>query len=150
MIDCISAIILSTMQTTLYLTKAEQALFEELQASLQDGWSVEIEKLTYKDDAERRQVRLDLMNIDDGHLEAVIAKCGPNCSEEELEKLIAHVDLTKMSQKDLWEICFALGPVAMEYLISKLLIDAKTDAAIEGIMALSHLRHDLLESLQPV
>jgi len=137
------------MNNVLYLTPAERQLFDALASELKEGWETEEEEQSYEDSAERRQVRLDLMELDDGRFEDVILKCGPECSPEDLQKLVSKVDLTGLSERDLWEICFALGPDAMGFLISKLLVDVRDDDHLEGIMALTNLRHELLVSLQP-
>ncbi|MDD5470180.1 MAG: hypothetical protein PHO92_05290 [Candidatus Peribacteraceae bacterium] len=137
------------MSNVLYLTLGERKLFDALSAKLKEGWEVRGEMQTYKDSAEKRQVRLDLMELDDGRFEDIIAQCGPACSPEDLQQLVSKVDLTGLSARDLWEICFALGPDAMSYLISKLLVDVRNDDHLEGVMALTHLRHELLTSLQP-
>lgn len=136
------------MHNTLFVTGAEKQLFDALSPELKEGWKLEPETLTYTDTPERRQVRLDLMELDDGQFENIMLRCGPQCSEKDLETLIAEVDFTNLSERDLWEICFALGADAMTYLIAKLLIDAKTDEQIEGVCAFTHLRHRFLESVQ--
>ena len=135
------------MHTKLYLTATEQKFFSALPQKLREGWSTEAEKLTYQDTNERRQVRLDLMELDDGRFERAVIKCGPTCSEKDLERLMGAINLKDLSERDLWEVCFALGPTAMGYIISKLLMDAKDDKQLEGAMAFSHLRHELLISL---
>lgn len=136
------------MHTTLHFTQAEQQLFSALPAELREGWTVEDEVLTYEDDAEHRQVRLDLMELDEGKFERIILDCGPEVTEEKLEELIAQIDLSHMSPKDLWEMSFALGSEAMSYLIAKLILEVKTDTQIEAICALADLRHEFLVSVQ--
>lgn len=138
-----------SMHTKIYLTAGESKLFAALPEPIREGWKVEEEKLTYHDSPEKRHTRLDLMELDDKRFRNVIVKCGPSCTERELEKLAHDVDFKNMSQKDLWEICFALGPSVIGYLIGKLLLDAKDDTQVEGAMAFSALRHELLISLQP-
>ena len=137
------------MHTSLYLTAGESKLFAALPSKLREGWDVEEERLGYHDSPERRRVRLDLMDLADKRFEKIAFRCGPTCSERDLEQLVREVDFTGLSQTDLWEICFALGPSVIGYLISKILMSAKNDKEMEGVMAFSHLRHELLISLQP-
>ena len=136
------------MHTTRYLTPAEQALYDGLSDALKEGWSTEEEVLTFEDDVKRRQVRLDLMDLDSKKLERLILRCGPSCTEAQFEELVSEIDFSTLSHADLWEISFALGSEAMTYILSKLLQDVQTDEQLEGICAFTFLRHEFLKSVQ--
>lgn len=136
------------MHTTLYLTQAEQAQYDGLSEALREGWDTEEEVLQFNDDVKKRQVRLDLMDLDSKKLENLILRCGPTCTEPQLEELVAEMDFSKLSDADLWEICFALGADAMTYMLGKLLQNVQTDEQLEGICAFTFLRHEFLKSVQ--
>ena len=64
--------------------------------------------------------------------------------------LLADFDLKDVDEDDVAELFFALGPAAVTQLIAALFVTATTDADIEGITALTVIRHSVLAALQPV
>ena len=135
---------------TLYLTSSEQALYDNLSVDVKDGWEVETEELTYDDTYEQQIIRLSLVRLHDPSLIALRDKAAQTHSLEEVAALMRNVDLKMVEEDDLAELCFAIGPSALSQLISLLLAQAQTDKDIEGVTALSVIRHAVLRSLQRV
>ncbi len=134
----------------LYLTSSEQALYDNLSVDMKDGWEVETEELTYDDTYEQQIIRLSLVRLHDPSLIALRDKAAQSSSLEEVAGLIRTVDLKMVEEDDLAELCFAIGPSALSHLISLLLTQVQTDKDIEGVTALSVIRHAVLRSLQRV
>ncbi|MBI3618490.1 hypothetical protein HY213_00470 [Candidatus Peregrinibacteria bacterium] len=140
----------SVMPHVMFLTKDEQKLFSKLPSSLQEGWEVKEEMLTFDDSDERRRMRIAVMHLHDPKLLSFQEKAGTITNAEELFKLAGKIDLTKVQESDLAEIYFALGPSGISMFVIPLLEEAQSDDKVESVAALTHVRHALLESMQPV
>lgn len=135
---------------TLHLTMQEQVLFDTLPDALREGWETEAETLSYEDTPQRRMIRLSLLRLHDPKLLAFREQAKQAQSAEEIAVLMESIDLKDVDEGDLAELFFALGPVTLSLLIAALLRTVKTDTDIEGITALTVIRHSVLASLQPV
>ncbi len=128
----------------------EQVLFDTLPDALREGWETEAETLSYEDTPQRRMIRLSLLRLHDPKLLAFREQAKQAQSAEEIAVLMESIDLKDVDEGDLAELFFALGPVTLSLLIAALLRTVKTDTDIEGITALTVIRHSVLASLQPV
>ncbi len=137
----------SPMAHPLYLTADEKKVFASLPAKLQEGWKVEMEKQKYEDTAKRRQIRFEFMDLHDKHLLEFREKAYGASSQREFEAIVETLDVTKLSEHDVRELFFAIGPDGMSLILYGLLSDAKTDDDLESISALTHIRSMLLKSM---
>lgn len=135
---------------TLHLTAQEQTLFHAFPDALRDGWEMEAETLSYEDSLQRRMIRLSLLRLHDPKLLALRDQAQKADSVETIAALLVDFDLKEVDEDDLAELFFALGPVAITQLMAALFATAQTDADIEGITALSVIRHSVLAALQNV
>ncbi len=135
------------MSPVLYLTAGERALYDNLSESLREGWTVEVESQEFSDSPEKRQARADIIRISDPHLKAFRDAAMHAATEEELGSLMDVTDVSKTNEDDLTSLFFVLGPDALSAMIGTFLAQAKDDAAVETVAALSMLRHSLLGSL---
>jgi len=132
---------------TLYLTADEKKLFDALSEDLKEGWEVEEEKQVYKDTEDRYRMRLSFLRVSDPALLEFKEKAEKAKSKEEVAKLMEGIDLKGVSQSDLAELFFALGPKDVSILMRLQLSEVKNDKDVEVVSALSNIRHELLKSL---
>ncbi len=135
---------------TLYLTGTEQAIFDVLPKILTEGWKTERELLTYEDSPERRQLRLALLRLHDPALIALREKTQQSHSVKEVAEMIAEMDMRKVDEDDLASLFFALGPNDLSLLIKHLLRAAESDKDVEGVTALTVVRHAVLQAFHSV
>ena len=135
---------------TLYLTPNEQQLFKALSADLREGWTIEAETHGYADSPERRDLRLALVRIHDPKLVAFRDQVQRAQTIEEVAQLVHLEDLKDVDSDDMASLFFALGPDFLSHLISTLLKSAASDTDIEGVTALTVIRHEILQSFLAV
>jgi len=133
-----------------YLTSAEQEVFNRLSEAVKDGWEVVQEELTYADTREKQIMRLSLVRLHDPSLLSLRNKALKMGSISEVVSLIQAMDLSLIDEDDLAELSFALGPIMMSHLITLLLVKVTSDTEMEGVTALTVIRHAILRSLQRV
>lgn len=126
---------------TLYLTESEERLFNALPDTLREGWDVQPSHCSYEDTALQRKIRLETMNVADPALTALRKKAAGISAVQEIDALLANVDLSALNNADFQEILYAMGPNALEVLISAMLREASSDEMIEQAAALSSMRH---------
>jgi hypothetical protein len=135
---------------TLFLTPQEQAVFDALSDDLKEGWETEGETLTYDDTPQKRMIRLSLLRLHDPVLLELRDRAEKAQSPEELANLLHDLDLKDIDDGDLASLFFALGPVVLSQLISHLLGAVTNDKDIEGVTALTVIRHSILSSFRSV
>ncbi len=133
----------------LSLTAEEKKMFDGLSAKVKEGWEAQEEKGSYQDSPEKLSTRLALLRVHDPKL-LEFQKKAAGLSAEKLSELIAKTDLTGVTDDDLAQLSFAIGPTILTRLIGGLLQAVKTDDDLEGIAALTVIRHSLLESFAKV
>lgn len=132
----------------LHLLPSERTLLEALPASLQDGWTVEEESLTYKDTLQKQMMRLSVVRLHDPSLIKLREKAQTIINPQQMTDLLASQDLSLVGEDDLAQLFFALGPNVLSQLIAELLKKVKSDADMEGVTALTVIRHSILNALQ--
>lgn len=130
---------------TLHLTDSEQALYQNLAADVRDGWEIATEDLPIQDSPEKRAVRMSLLRIRDPKLVLIQELAAGGDSKAVIDAIQNH-DLSEVNEEDLQQIFFALGPVVVTKLIESMIPEAKTDKDVEGITALTVIRHALLSA----
>ena len=135
---------------TLTLTKEEEKAFAELPEAVREGWDVQAETIRYEDTPAKQLMRLSLLRLHDPALLALREKAGRAGSGDELVALIQGMDVSAVDDSDLAELFFALGPTVLSELIAVQIASAKTDADVEGVQALTVIRHSILSSFHPV
>ena len=135
---------------TVYLTSAERSLFDALPDSVRNGWQIAEETLTVAESPAQRRMRLHLLQLRDPKLKNFITEARGKNSVDELATFVLSMDLKGVSEADLAELFFALGPTALTLIIADSLKKVKTDDDLDGINALVTIRHSLLLSMQPI
>lgn len=133
---------------TLYLTTAERSLYESLSEAVRDGWETVDETLTYNDNPKKQMLRLSLVRLHDPSLVKLRDKAIATSTPEEMTTLLQSQDLSLVGEDDLAQLCFALGPAALGRLIEIMLKDVSNDKDMEGVTALTVIRHSILASFQ--
>ena len=111
---------------TTYFTPQESKAFAALAAPLREGIAVEQETLTYADTLEDRQVRFEVMRLHDSALLSLRSRVLEVTSDQDFLSLAKSIDLSKMSDHDMTQLLFALGPDAMTAIIEDLFERATT------------------------
>lgn len=132
---------------TLYLTGEERKVFAKLPAELTKDLTVEDERLEYEDNARRRSIRLKHLSVNDTSLKNFFATAALAASEAEFVSMLGALDLKSVSNDDVAEIMFAVGPDGTSFMIAQALEHAENRDAVELATALSLLRHEMLDSL---
>lgn len=136
--------------STLFLTASERALYDKLSDGLKEGWAVENEALTYDDSPQKQAIRLSLLRIHDPHLLELRNKVSSATSMDDIAALLSKTNISEVQEDEVAQLFFALGPESLARLIGHLLRHAKTDGDMEGVTALTVIRHTMLESLPSV
>ncbi len=131
---------------TLRLRQAEQKIFQKLPDALRDGWNVESETLTSEERPEELRMRREITSFDDPKLQKIIDAARTAKTPEEFERTAKSLDLTTLPQDDAAELFFVLGTALMGVIVTHLLTAATKDEDLEGIAALTEIRHLLLET----
>lgn len=126
---------------TLYLTGSEEELFNALPAPVREGWQVRPSHSSYEDTALQRKIRLETMNVADPALTALRKKAAGASSQQDIDALLADVNLSALNNADFQEILYAMGPNALGMIISAMLREASADEMVEQVAALSSMRH---------
>ena len=135
----------------LRLTKAEEKLFRALPDAVRDGWQVEEETLTYDDKPENRILRLQFINFTSPPMVAFAQKARAAKSKEALAALVeSELNIASMSNDDLGQLFYALGPDVVTQLITEILRVAKDDEAILTVASLGKIRHVLLKNFTAI
>lgn len=122
-------------------------MFGTLPEDLREGWKVETEALSYADTAQKQLIRLSLLRLHEPKLIDLRKKVQTSSSMEEVIKLLQKSDLQDVNEDDLAELFFALGPITLTGLIDYQLKLCKKDTDVDGIAALTLIRHSILHAL---
>ena len=128
--------------TVLVLTADEKKAFTALPDALKEGWQVQDETTKFSDTAEEQMMRIKLMELK-GFQFADLPLKSKNITPEQLEEWAKSLSLSKLSDDDMTEIFFALGPVSLSRIIVQLLELAQNDQDVEFVSALATIRHVL-------
>lgn len=126
--------------TTLYLTAAESAVFSSLPETLREGWTVEDENGTAYEDADVLKVRAGMARFD----------AFPDLRDF-VQKAVRGEKIDPQTIKDipqdaLPELFFTIGAVGVTHMIRELLSACADDEDVEGVVGLSHIRRDILNT----
>jgi hypothetical protein len=136
------------MPHILYLTADEQTLFRDLSGSLKEGWEVQAETQSFQDNDQRRRIRYELLKLEDPIVKDFLQNIATAKTEQEFQAVIEKTDFTKIANKDLMELLFAIGPDGVSVLVKTAIEQAQTDDDLMYAAELSNARHELLASLQ--
>lgn len=131
------------IMNTLYLLQSEQSLLDGIQSDVKDGCTVQETEMTYEDTPEKRVARLRLLHFENSGIKDLQAKAIKATTEDELQGIATSFDFAKLSQHDLTEIFYAMGPDVMTSLITKQLPTVQTKDDLDGVAAISTFRHFL-------
>ena len=137
------------MAYTLYLTADEKKKFEKLSDGLREGWKVQNEKLTTDDSLEDLRLRATFLQIRTPALKEFQQRCAEADSEQAFEKLVDKLDLSSVSNDEIFELLFVVGPVGMTAMVDDLLDKVASDADIQTLAAFTMQRHVLIKSHSP-
>lgn len=126
------------METTLFLTPAEQKRFDAFEDALKEGWQVEDETIDAMESQEVLRMRSRMADFD---------------QYPEVKKLMEKVEqgetpdalrLDDIPENILHELAFTLGAVGLTSLMEALFDAVSSDEDIQGLAGFSHLRHEIL------
>jgi hypothetical protein len=135
------------MASPLYLTADEKKLFEALPKELTKEWTVEEERLRFEDSPEKLALRMKNVELHDPKLVALKEKAASAQTQADWEALPKDVNFADANEEDLMELYFAMGPSMLSIFIEESFKHANAQGVMLNIVALSAVRHILLQSL---
>ncbi len=131
----------------IYLTKEEELVFNKLPLESRKQWKVENEVVDYVDTDEQRKIRIELLSLNSPALQSLKKNLLVAVSDDQIKKIMIEADISQISDGDLAELFFAMGPTVPGFIILQLLHEVLAAKDIEAIHALSVIRRNLLLSL---
>ena len=141
---CYAVTVMADM--TLHLRKEEAKIFHGLPKDLQDGWKVGEEKGTSDERPEELMMRYQMVSFSDPKLQKLIGAARAAQTPEAFEKIASGFDFSALSHEEMAEVFFTLGTRLLGKIIQTHLQEVKNDEDLQGIAALSEIRHLLLEA----
>lgn len=132
---------------TLHLTPTEQTLHAALPADVRSDIAVVAERLSFEDSEELLSVRLELMHFSDPAMLDLRKRIQSAASMDDMMAAVDALDFRTVSEHDLIELLFALGPTIVGNLIEEMLHDAKEVDDVRSVATFSAIRHVMLQSL---
>jgi hypothetical protein len=132
---------------TLHLTAHERELFDALTPALREGYEIVEESLRFEDTPERQKLRLESLHLTSPALKAMGDKLSGEMSLDEMAAVFDSFNADKMTDSDLGQLFFGVGPGVMSFYVREYLKAVKDDEDLMNIVALTQLRHIVLESL---
>ncbi len=126
----------------------EQALFDALPENVREEWKVKAEDQTFTDTDQRRQIRFELLNVHDAKLLGFVETAKSVSSVEDFQALVEKTDFTGVSNSDISELLFAIGPSGVTAMLHGALKHVETDEDVAYVAELSQARHEMLSALQ--
>lgn len=133
----------------LHLTTNEQAILAVIPENLRKKVNIETETLMYADTPQRMQIRVKNMQLSAPGLLVFKKKVTEATTVEEVTGLLSTANLTALSEDDLSELYFAMGPDGVSTLIVQMLPHVRSEEDLEALISLCVIRHSLLLSLSP-
>jgi hypothetical protein len=133
------------MHTTLYLTAAEQKMFDALPADRRDGWKLQNVTLVMEDD-KAIAVRAHMAHFDNPGMEKAAKALETAETQQDFDAISKMVRFDTFTPEQIAELFFVLGVKTMTGFIGYLLLSAKNDEDIEGVAYISELRRLLSET----
>lgn len=131
---------------TLYLTEKEQKLFSALPGEKKSGWNTEVESCVIIDTEEQRMIRLHLLRVHSATAQSLADHLRSAGDAAAMIQIAKGADLSLLSEEDLQQIFFAVGPVIITRILGEVLFSVRNDEDIEFVAALSLVRHAILSS----
>jgi hypothetical protein len=131
---------------TIYLTQAEQRLFQALPEKLRSFWTVSPEKIGYEESQAKQRVRCKFMKLSPA-LKKGMDQIGAISSQESFEKWAASIDISKLTDNDLKEVFYALGPVSIGRMLEQMIPGAVSGDDVEAVAAIAAIRHVIFTPL---
>jgi hypothetical protein len=127
----------------IYLTSDEQRAARKLLVDHGSGFTVQEETGTFEDSEEAVAVRRSLVKFEDPTLKSLLPLLAKAKTEAEAKKLLEGVNMDELSDADIAEFFFLVGPEFVSLQIGLLLVSAASAKDLEAITALSDVRHTL-------
>ncbi len=131
---------------TLFLTTDERALFEKLPKKLKDDWNVHEEFGKYEDTAETKQIRFELLRLRGPEFKGIMEQAEHVGSEKMFQEFVNSVDLSFMSEDQLIDIFFMLGPDVLSALVAHGIERARESEDMEMTAAIAKFRHIVFDA----
>ena len=138
------------MSMRIYCTPAERTIVESLPAEVRRDCVIEEETLRYADTPASMRERLRTMRLHTPALKDFQAKAATVGNEDEMDALLNTLQGMAITEQELLDICFGLGPLPLTDLMLRQLGSIKDRQDFADTAAISELRHAVLATLQNV
>ena len=122
----------------IYLTSDEQRAARKLLVDHGSGFTVQEETGAFQDSEEALAVRRSLVKFQDATLKELLPKLAKAATEAEAKALLEGVNMDALSDADIAEFFFLVGPEFVGLQIGSLLVSAASPQDVEAIAALSN------------
>ncbi len=129
----------------MYLTSDEQRAARKVLVDHGNGVTVQEESVRFDDSEDALAVRRSLVAFQSPTLKALLPKLAKATSEAEVKDMLGSVNMDDLSDADVAEFFFLVGPEFVSLQIASLILAASSRADVEAIAALSEVRHTLLQ-----
>ncbi len=130
----------------LHLRPNERKVFEGLSDSIQEEWKVDEETLESYERSEELEMRYRMASFDDPALQTLCEEVKRAKDARDIEKIAGTVDFSSLPHAQVAELFFILGTRVLSAMIRFTLERAESDEDLEGIAALTEIRHMLFEA----
>ena len=113
---------------------------------MKDGWKVEPETLESHERSEELEMRYRMASFDDPTLRKLCDDVKKAKDAREIEKIAETLDFSSLPHAQVAELFFVLGTRVLSAMIRFVLSNADSDEDLEGIAALTEIRHMLFEA----
>jgi hypothetical protein len=134
--------------TTLHLLKNEHATFARLPQDITGAYDVAVETSAYSDSIEEQSLRMCLVHFPG--LQGYKSATSKAASLKDLSESLQSSDLDKLSDDEIHDLLFVLGPDFLTKAIHEVLLSAKTTQDIAGLASLCTLRHFQMRELSAI
>ncbi len=125
---------------TLRLTSDELRQFEALAAPIRSAWKTEEVAMEYIDSREKMSVRLWQLRVSSPDLQSIAVLAGKGLSLNDVVEKVTSIDLSSVSEHDVREILYALGPDVLGLIIKNILLSVPTSKDMEQVHAYATAR----------
>jgi hypothetical protein len=130
-------------QGTLFLTSEEQQHLR-LEGALAQEWKIVTEKGVPTDSDKDRAIRMAFLSVQDSSLQDVARLARSGVAASLILAAILRLSLERVSESDLAELFFALGPVSLTALIATILEEGITQKTAPALALIAAVRHSYL------
>lgn len=108
---------------------------------------MEAENISYEESEAKQRVRCKFMKLSP-KIQKSMSSVASAVSPEGMEKWVASLDLQSLTDDDIRELFYALGPVSIGRILERTIPLVQSDTDLEAVAAIAVLRHVIFTPLK--